>query len=185
MWSHRVSGDIPTGRPGSCHGSQGLPLLPHGQESELQLGSTPGQQSSQGLRGRASTWTFPGPSFSPSLTLSAPSLCHCLSVSISHSVHSSSSLSISHTLFLSLCLPVSISNSVSVSLPPFHPLYGSRERHLLCSHLSSSQPEGSSLFAPASLLCPAGLSDCRSTPKRDLLHQWAWSSGKSYPFFFF
>lgn len=52
LWSHRVSGDIPKGRPGGRHGGQGLPLLPHGQEGQLQPGGTPGEQSGQGRRGR-------------------------------------------------------------------------------------------------------------------------------------
>ena len=110
----------------------------------------------------------PGPLWA-SLTLSTPSLCHCFP-SLTLCVPLSLSLSISHTL----CFPVFISNSclyLIASLPP--PLYGSKERHLLCPHL----------FAPTSLLHPAELTDCRSTPQRDFLivHQWAQSSGKSYP----
>lgn len=52
LLSPGVSGDIPKGRPGSRHGGQRLPLLPHCQEGELQLGGTPGQRGGQG-RGRS------------------------------------------------------------------------------------------------------------------------------------
>ena len=86
----------------------------------------------------------PGPLWA-SLTLSTPSLCHCFP-SLTLCVPLSLSLSISHTL----CFPVFISNSclyLIASLPP--PLYGSKERHLLCPHL----------FAPTSLLHPAELTD--------------------------
>lgn len=51
LLSPGISGDIAKGRPGSCHGGQGLPLLPHCQEGKLQLGGAPGQRGGQG-RGR-------------------------------------------------------------------------------------------------------------------------------------
>lgn len=51
LLSPGISGDISKGRPGSRHGGQGLPLLPHCQEGKLQLGGAPGQRGGQG-RGR-------------------------------------------------------------------------------------------------------------------------------------
>lgn len=88
LYSHRVSGDTAKGRPGSRHGGQGLPLLPLGQEGELQPGGAPGQQSGQGRRGRGSPWTLRSGSVSLSLfpllplsvahTYSPGSLSHCL-----------------------------------------------------------------------------------------------------------
>lgn len=51
LLSPEISGDISKGRPGSRHGGQGLPLLPHCQEGKLQLGGAPGQRGGQG-RGR-------------------------------------------------------------------------------------------------------------------------------------
>lgn len=67
LWSPRVSCDIPKSRPGSHHGGQGLPLLPHGQEGELQPGGTPVQQSGEGPGGRTSTGTAQGPFVRPSV----------------------------------------------------------------------------------------------------------------------
>lgn len=151
MWSPRVSGDIPKGRPGSHHGGKGLPLLPHSQEGELQPGGTPGQQSGQGRRGRASTWTSLGPSV-------------CLSVSISYSL-GSLPVSLSLCFHLSLCVffSLSLSHTVSVSLSPSLCLGFSVSLSLLlcdssvsrlhCPCFSSSRPENSCLLAPASLSC--------------------------------
>lgn len=85
-----------------------------------------------------------------------------------HSVFLFLSLHLSYTL-------VSLSSSLTLvsliaSLPL--PLCGSKERHL-CPHLSD----------PVSLLHPAELTGCGSTPQRDFLtlRQWARWPGKSYP----
>ena len=117
LWSNRVSSDIPKGRPGSRHGGQGLPLLPHRQEGELQPGGIPRQQSGQGRRGRDFHLDFACPSvFSP---------CVTVSLSTSHSVCSSLSLCLSHMLLASPSLHLSL----SVSIPTL--FCGSRVSHLL------------------------------------------------------
>lgn len=86
----------------------------------------------------------------------------CSSFSVSPSLIHSVSLSSSLTLCLYLI----------ATLPP--PLYGSKERHLLCP-----RP-----FAPTSSLASCRAHRLWSSPQRDflILHQWAWSSGKSYSF---